>query len=57
MKLSDDFFTGDKVLRKEDHQAFPLQVIFEIKGGKHRITETIPGPKTVFPPACKFSAA
>ena len=36
MKLSDDFFTGDKVLRKEDHQAFPLEVIFEIKGGKHR---------------------
>lgn len=57
MKLSDDFFTGDKVLRKEDHQAFPLEVIFEIKGGKHRITETIPGAKTIFPPACKFSAA
>src|SRR5574337_808984 len=34
MKLSDDFFTGDKLLRKEDHQAFPLEVIFEIKGGK-----------------------
>jgi branched-chain amino acid transport system substrate-binding protein len=54
MKLSDDFPTGDKLLRKEDHQAFPLQVIFDIKDGKHRIIETIPGDKTFFPPACKF---
>jgi len=57
MKLSDDFFTGEKTLRKEDHQAFPLQVIFQIKDGKHRISETIAGAKTVFPPACKFSPA
>jgi hypothetical protein len=56
MKLSDDFPTGDKLLRKEDHQAFPLQVIFDIKGGKHRIIETIPGDKTFFPPACKFAS-
>jgi branched-chain amino acid transport system substrate-binding protein len=57
MKLSDDFFTGDKVLRKEDHQAFPLEVIFEVKDGKHVITQTIPGEKTLFPPACKFTTA
>ena len=57
MKLSDDFFTGDKLLRKEDHQAFPLEVIFEIKGGKPHITNTIPGEKTLFPPACKFASA
>jgi len=57
MKLSDDFFTGDKVLRKEDHQAFPLEVIFEMKDGKPIITQTIPGEKTLFPPACKFSSA
>jgi branched-chain amino acid transport system substrate-binding protein len=57
MKLSDDFFTGDKMLRKQDHQAFPLEVIFEIKGGTHHITETIPGNKTLVPPACKFPAA
>ena len=55
MKLSDDFFTGDKVLRKEDHQAFPLQVISEMKGGVPRIISTIPGEKTLFPPACKFA--
>ena len=57
MKLSDDFFTGDKTLRKEDHQAFPLEVIFEMKEGKPIITQTIPGEKTLFPPACKFAAA
>jgi len=56
MKLSDDFPTGDKLLRKEDHQAFPLQVIFEMKDGKHHIIETIPGDKTFFPPACKFAS-
>jgi len=56
MKLSDDFPTGDKLLRKEDHQAFPLQVIFDIKDGKHRIVETIPGEQTFFPPACKFAS-
>jgi len=32
---------GDKVLRKEDHQAFVREFIFEIKGGKHRILETV----------------
>jgi branched-chain amino acid transport system substrate-binding protein len=57
MKLSDDFFTGDKLLRKDDHQAFPLEVVFEIKGGKPHITNTIAGEKTLFPPACKFASA
>lgn len=55
MKLSDDFPTGDKLLRKDDHQAFPLQVIFEMKGGNPHILSTIPGDKTLFPPACKFA--
>jgi len=55
MKLSDDFPTGDKLLRKEDHQAFPLEVIFEMKGGNPKILQTIPGDKTLFPPACKFA--
>jgi hypothetical protein len=30
---------------KGDHQAFIRQFIFEIKGGKHRIVETIAGEK------------
>jgi branched-chain amino acid transport system substrate-binding protein len=57
MKESDDFPQGDKVLRKEDHQAFVREFIFEIKGGKHRILETVEKEKTLFPPACKFAAA
>ena len=37
MKEGDDFPQGDKTLRKEDHQAFLRQFIFEIKGGKRKI--------------------
>jgi branched-chain amino acid transport system substrate-binding protein len=56
MKEGDDFPQGDKVLRKEDHQAFVREFIFEIKDGKHHILETIEKDKTLFPPACKFIA-
>jgi branched-chain amino acid transport system substrate-binding protein len=55
MKESDDFPQGDKLLRKEDHQAFLRQFIFEIKGGKHRIVEVVPKDKTLVPPQCKFA--
>jgi branched-chain amino acid transport system substrate-binding protein len=55
IKESDDFPQGDKSLRKEDHQAFLREFIFEIKGGKHHILEVVPKEKTVFPPACKFA--
>jgi branched-chain amino acid transport system substrate-binding protein len=55
MKEGDDFPQGDKLLRKEDHQAFIREFIFEVKDGKHRILETIPKEKTLFPPACKFA--
>jgi branched-chain amino acid transport system substrate-binding protein len=55
MHEGDDFPQGDKVLRKEDHQAFLREFIFDIKEGKHRILETIPREKTLVPPACKFA--
>jgi branched-chain amino acid transport system substrate-binding protein len=55
MKEGDDFPQGDKVLRKEDHQAFIREFIFDVKDGKHRILDVIPKEKTVFPPACKFA--
>src|SRR5262245_37322025 len=55
MKESDDFPQGDKVLRKEDHQAFLREFIFDIKGGKHRIVEVVPKEKTLVLPACKFA--
>ncbi|MEX2223571.1 MAG: ABC transporter substrate-binding protein [Candidatus Rokuibacteriota bacterium] len=55
VKAGDDFPQGDKTLRKEDHQAFLSEFIFEIKGGKHRIVQVVPKEKTMFPPACKFA--
>ena len=55
MKEGDDFPQGDKTLRKDDHQAFLREFIFEIKDGKHRIVEVVPKERTVFPPACKFA--
>ena len=57
MKEGDDFPQGDKTLRKEDHQAFLREFIFEIKGGKYDIIEVIAEGEDVFPPACKFAAA
>ena len=55
MKAGDDFPQGDKVLRKEDHQAFLNEFIFDIHDGKHRILETVLKEKTMFPPACTFA--
>jgi len=54
MKESDDFPQGDKLLRKEDHQAFVREFIFEMQDGKYHILETVPKEKTIVPPACKF---
>jgi branched-chain amino acid transport system substrate-binding protein len=56
MKESDDFPQGDKTLRKEDHQAFTREFVFEVRGGKHKILEVIAKEKTVVPAACKFLA-
>jgi hypothetical protein len=52
MKEGDDFPQGDKTLRKEDHQAFVREFIFEIRGGKHHILDVVPKEKTLVPPAC-----
>jgi len=57
MKEGDDFPQGDKTLRKEDHQAFVREFIFEIKDGKPRILDVVAKERTVFPPACKFVSA
>jgi branched-chain amino acid transport system substrate-binding protein len=56
MKEGDDFPQGDKVLRKEDHQAFIREFVFEIKGGKPQILEVVSKEKTLFPPDCKFAS-
>jgi branched-chain amino acid transport system substrate-binding protein len=55
MKESDDFPQGDKTLRKDDHQAFLREFIFEVRGGKYKILDIVPKEKTTFPPACKFA--
>src|SRR5712672_112791 len=55
MKEGDDFPQGDKVLRKDDHQAFLREFLFDIKDGKFRILEVVPKEKTIFPPGCKFA--
>jgi branched-chain amino acid transport system substrate-binding protein len=57
MKESDDFPQGDKTLRKEDHQAFLREFVYDIQDGKPHILETVPKEKTIFPPACKFGSA
>ncbi|MGH7409892.1 MAG: hypothetical protein ACREJ6_02350, partial [Candidatus Methylomirabilis sp.] len=55
VKESDDFPQGDKTLRKEDHQAFLREFIFDIKDNRHRILEVVAKEKTIFPPDCKFA--
>ena len=55
LKEGDDFPQGTKKIRKEDHQAFIPEFIFQIQGGKHKIVATVPAEKTIFPPACKFA--
>jgi hypothetical protein len=51
----DDFPQGDKHLRREDHQAFVREFLFEVRDGKHKILEVVPKEKTVVPAACKFA--
>src|SRR5213080_5005576 len=57
VKEGDDFPQGDKMLRKEDHQAFLRQFIFDIHEGKHRLLDVVAREKTIVPPACTFPKA
>jgi branched-chain amino acid transport system substrate-binding protein len=57
LKESDDFPQGDKLLRKEDHQAFLREFLFEVKNGTWKILEVVDKDKTIFPPACKFESS
>ena len=57
VKLSDDFPQGDKTIRKEDHQAFLQEFIFEVRGGTYKLMQTVPRDKQMVPPACHFPAA
>jgi branched-chain amino acid transport system substrate-binding protein len=55
MKESDDFPQGDKLLRREDHQAFVREFLFEIRNADYKILEVVPKEKTIVPVACKFA--
>jgi branched-chain amino acid transport system substrate-binding protein len=57
VKGGPDFPQGDKTIRKEDHQAFLQEFIFEVNGGTYKLMETVPKDKQLAPPACKFPAA
>jgi branched-chain amino acid transport system substrate-binding protein len=56
MKEGPDFPQGDKTLRKEDHQAFVREFIYEVNDGTYHIKEVVAKEKTIVPPACTFSA-
>jgi len=56
MKEGPDFPQGDKTLRKEDHQAFVREFIYEVRDGKYQIKDVVPKEKTIVPPACTFAA-
>jgi branched-chain amino acid transport system substrate-binding protein len=55
VKESDDFPQGDKTLRKEDHQAFLREFVYDLKNVKHHLLEIVAKEKTLVPPACKFA--
>src|SRR5262245_17419555 len=55
VRAGDDFPQGNKKLRREDHQAFVDEFIFEIQSGRHRIRTRIPWQETMQPPVCRFS--
>src|SRR5262249_45253935 len=56
MKEGDDFPQGDKLLRKEDHQASLVSSISEIRAGRPAIFGTLAREKRLSPPECKFVA-
>jgi branched-chain amino acid transport system substrate-binding protein len=57
MQGGPDFPTGDKVLRKDDHQVFMRELIFVIKDGTYHLQQTVQWDQTLVPAACHFPAA
>jgi branched-chain amino acid transport system substrate-binding protein len=56
MKEGYDFPQGDKTLRKEDHQAFVREFIYEVRDGTYHIKDVVSKDKTIVPAACHFAA-
>jgi branched-chain amino acid transport system substrate-binding protein len=57
MQAGPDFPTGEKVLRKDDHQVFMRELIYVIKDGTYHVQQVVPWDQTLVPPACRFPAA
>ena len=57
VKAGPDFPTGEKVLRKDDHQVFMRELIYVIKDGTYHVQQAVPWDQTLVPPACHFPAA
>jgi branched-chain amino acid transport system substrate-binding protein len=60
VREGDDFPTGDKLLRKEDHQAFTNEYLFDVvkeEGDiyKPHVLKVVPWQDTIVPPACHFA--
>jgi branched-chain amino acid transport system substrate-binding protein len=57
MEAGADFPTGEKVLRKDDHQVFMRELIYVIKDGTYHVQQSVSWDQTLVPPACRFPAA
>ncbi|MBV8090014.1 MAG: ABC transporter substrate-binding protein [Alphaproteobacteria bacterium] len=57
MEAGPAFPTGEKVLRKDDHQVFMRELIYVIKDGTYHMQQAVAWDQTLVPPACRFPAA
>ena len=57
MQGGPDFPTGDKVLRRDDHQVFMRELIYVLKDGTYHLQQAVPWDQTLVPAACKLPAA
>jgi len=60
VRAGEDFPTGDKLLRKEDHQAFTNEYLFDVVKEesdiyKPHVLKVVPWQDTIVPPACHFA--
>lgn len=55
LKESLEFPQGNKVIRAQDHQAFPKIFIEQVTNGKLHVIKIIPGEKTVYEPEVDYT--
>ena len=54
VREGDDFPHGDKLVRKQDHQTFCRELIFEVRNSAYNLVEVVPKERTLHPAACRF---